>query len=104
MDCSTPAFHVVWHGALIGFVNTWSKTLGELSPPREQRERPTGWDPPDPLAIDGFGLPRQPPAVPSSSLQVQGPESEVRRPAARPPPRPRSWLVPDHDEPGDWFL
>ena len=64
-------YEVVWHGAMLGFVNGWSKTKGELSPPRAQRERPAGWVLPPPEQVDAFGLPRQAPA--QSRAQASAP-------------------------------
>ncbi len=54
MRQSRPAFLVVWHGAALGTVAPWSRTKGEILPPRRQTERPFGDERDD--NRDQFGL------------------------------------------------
>jgi len=88
-----PGFDVVWHGGLVGFVNGWSKTKGELSPSRAQKERPAGWVPPPPEQVDTFGLPRQAPA--QSRAQVSASSSNGA---------PARVAVSIFDDDPDWFI
>lgn len=60
------SFEIVWHGAIVGFVNEWSQTRGELSPPKRQRLRPFGDEYPDDTFWDAYGLPTIPPGTVSS--------------------------------------